>query len=87
VSTAPLVTITDNNTGCSGENYPATLVPTTTQGALADPGQPYGNFTVCASSGGSKNTATVANTSYSAGNTVAIYLATGSSGLASGSCT
>lgn len=87
LSTAPLVTITDNNTGCSGENYPATLVPTTTQGALADPGQPYGNFTVCASSGGSKNTATVANTSYSAGNTVAIYLATGSSGLASGSCT
>jgi len=57
------------------------------QGALADPGQPYGSWTVCASSGGVKNTGTVNNTSYSTGNVVNIYLASGSSGLTSGSCT
>jgi len=88
LTTAPLVTLTDNNTNCSAqENYPATQVPTLTQGALVDPGQPYGNWTVCASSGGVKNTATVANTSYTTGNVVNIYLGTGASGLASGSCT
>jgi hypothetical protein len=88
LSTAPLVTLTDNNTGCSSqENYPATQAPTLTQGALVDPGQPYGNWTVCASSGGVKNTATVANTNYTAGNVVNIYLGTGASGLTSGSCT
>jgi len=87
LTAAPLVTITDNNTGCSGENYPATQVPTPTQGALVDPGQPAGNFTVCASSGGVKNTATVVNTNYSAGNVANIYLAPGSTGLTAGSCT
>ncbi len=50
LTSAPVVTLTDNNAGCnSSENYPATQVPTLTQGALVDPGQPYGNFTVCAS--------------------------------------
>ncbi len=88
LTSAPLVTLTDNNTGCnSSENYPATQVPTLTQGALVDPGQPYGNFTVCASYGGEKNTATVANTSYTSGNVVNVYLGTGSPGLQSGSCT
>jgi hypothetical protein len=87
LSSAPVVTLTDNNTGCSGENYPATQVPTATQGALVDPGQPYGNWTVCASSGGVKNTATVANTNYTSGNVVNVYLGTGSAGLTSGSCT
>jgi hypothetical protein len=87
LTTAPVVTITDTNSGCSGENYPATQAPTATQGALVDPGQPYGNYTVCASSGGVENTATVANTSYTAGNVVNVYLGTGSSGLTSGSCT
>jgi Tfp pilus assembly protein PilE len=88
LTSAPLVTLTDNNTNCSAqENYPATQVPTLTQGALVDPGQPYGNWTVCASSGGVKNTATVANTNYTAGNVVNIYLGTGASGLTSGSCT
>ena len=88
LSSAPVVTLTDNNTGCNGsENYPATQAPTATQGALADPGQPYGNFTVCASYGGFKNTATVANTSYTSGNVVNVYLASGSPGLTSGSCT
>jgi hypothetical protein len=88
LTSAPVVTLTDNNTGCgSSENYPATQVPTVTQGALVDPGQPYGNWTVCASYGGEKNTATVANTSYTSGNVVNVYLAPGSAGLTSGSCT
>jgi hypothetical protein len=87
LTTAPLVTFTDNNTGCSGENYPATQVPTATQGALVDPGQPYGNFTVCASANDTENSATLANTSYTAGNSVNLYLAPGSSGQSAGSCT
>jgi hypothetical protein len=88
LSSAPLVTLTDDNAACnSSENYPATQVPTLTQGALVDPGQPYGNWTVCASSGGVKNTAVVANTSYTSGNVVNVYLGAGSSGLTSGSCT
>jgi hypothetical protein len=62
-------------------------VPTLTQGALVDPGQPYGNWTVCASSGGVKNTAVVSNTSYTSGNVVNVYLGAGSAGLTSGSCT
>jgi Tfp pilus assembly protein PilV len=87
LSTAPLVTLTDNNAGCSGENYPATQVPTSTQGALVDPGQPYGNYTACASSGGFQNTAAVANTNFASGNVVNIYLNPGAAGLQSGSCT
>lgn len=85
----PLVTVTDNNSGCSSsEDYPQTVSnESLTQGALADPGQPYGNYTVCASSGGVENTATVANTSYVTGNPVNIYLGAGSSGLTNGSCT
>jgi len=88
LSTAPVVTVTDNNTGCSGKGVPATQAPATTptQGALVDPGQQYGNLTVCASSGGFQNTATVANTNYVAGTTVNVYLSPGSSGLANGSC-
>ena len=39
LATAPLVTLTDNNAGCSSaENYPATQAPTITQGALVDTG-------------------------------------------------
>jgi type II secretory pathway pseudopilin PulG len=87
LNVAPIVTLTDNNAGCSSKNYPATQVPTSTQGALADPGQPYGNWTVCASSGGVKNTATVTNTSYTAGNVVNVYLNAGAAGLTGGSCT
>ena len=87
LSTAPLVTLTDNNSGCTGENYPATQVPTATQGALVDPGQPYGSFTVCASANDAENTATVANTSYTAGNPVNLYLGPGASGQTNGNCT
>ena len=88
LATAPVVTLTDNNTGCANqENYPLTQAPSPTAGALVDPGQPYGNWTVCASSVGEKNTATVANTSYTTGNVVNVYLASGSSGLTTGSCT
>jgi Tfp pilus assembly protein PilV len=88
LATAPLVTLTDNNAGCSSaENYPATQAPTITQGALVDPGQPYGNFTACASSGGYENTAPVSNTSYTTGNVVNVYLDSGAAGLQSGSCT
>ena len=87
LTTAPTVTLTDNNTGCSGENYPATQVPTSTQGALVDPGQPYGNFTVCASANDTENSATLTNTSYTAGNAVNLYLGPGFSGQGPGSCT
>jgi hypothetical protein len=87
LSTAPTVTLTDNNTGCSGENYPATQAPTATQGALVDPGQPYGNFTVCASANDTENSATLTNTSYAAGNSVNLYLGPGFSGQNPGSCT
>ena len=86
LSSAPVVTLTDNNAGCSGENYPATQVPTSTQGALVDPGQPYGNFTACASAGGFQNSAAVANTNYATGNVVNLYLNPGAAGLQSGSC-
>jgi hypothetical protein len=87
LTTAPTVTLADNNTGCSGENYPATQVPTSTQGALVDPGQPYGNFTVCASANDTENSATLVNTSYAAGNAVNLYLGPGFNGQNSGSCT
>jgi type II secretory pathway pseudopilin PulG len=90
VSTAPLVSLTDKNTGCSGVDYPPTQAPTATQGALVNPGAPYGNFTVCASatiSGSTyRNTANVANTSFTAGNPVNIYLGSGASGRLSGAC-
>jgi hypothetical protein len=86
VTSAPHVTITDN--GCTGnEDVPPTSVPTLARGALTNPGEPYGNFTVCADNGTVKNTATVANTSFTTGNVANIYLATGSPGLASGTCT
>ena len=87
LTTAPYITITDNNGGCaSAVNIPATQVPTPTGGALVYPGQPYGNYTVCASSGGFKNTASVANTNYTTGTTANIYLGTGSPGLQAGGC-
>ena len=87
LTTAPYITITDNNAGCaSAVNIPAPQVPTPTGGALFYPGQPYGNYTVCASSVGFKNTASVANTNYTTGTTVNIYLGTGSPGLQAGSC-
>jgi Tfp pilus assembly protein PilE len=87
LTAAPYITITDNNGGCaSAVNIPATQVPTPTGGALVYPGQPYGHYTVCASSGGFKNTASVANTNYTTGTTANIYLGTGSPGLQAGSC-
>jgi hypothetical protein len=61
-------------------------IPTPTQGALASPGEPYGNYSVCADNGTNRNTGTVANTNFLAGNTVNIYLGYGSTGLASGTC-
>ena len=87
LTTAPNITLTDNN--CAGhESYPSTQVPTAAQGALTNPGEPYGNFTVCADNGSVKNTATVANTNFtSTGNTVNVYLYSGAPGLTSGTCT
>jgi Tfp pilus assembly protein PilE len=87
LATAPNVTLTDNN--CAGhESYPNTQVPTSAQGALTNPGEPYGNFTVCADNGSVKNTATVANTNFTnVGNTVNVFLYSGASGLTSGTCT
>jgi Tfp pilus assembly protein PilE len=87
LSTAPNVTLTDNN--CAGhETYPNTQIPTSAQGALTNPGEPYGNFTVCADNGSVKNTATVTNTNFTTtGNSVNVYLYSGASGLTSGTCT
>ena len=85
----PNVTLTDNNTGCGNTvDHPLTQIPTLTAvGALLSPGQPYGNFTVCADDGVNHNTAAVANVSYLvAGNPVDIYLGSGSPGLAGGKC-
>ena len=82
----PNVTVTDTDTGCAHEDYPVEQIPTPTQGALASPGEPYGNYSVCADNGTNRNTGTVANTNFLAGNTVNIYLGYGSTGLASGTC-
>ena len=84
----PSVTVTDTDPGCNNnEDYPPSQIPTAGQGALVSPGEPYGNFTVCADNGTNYNTATVANTSFAvAGNPVDIYLAAGSAGLTSGTC-
>jgi hypothetical protein len=83
----PNVTVTETDTGCgSNKDYPPTQIPTATQGALLSPGEPYGDYTVCADDGVNHNTATVANTSFAAGNVVNIYLGTGSPGLAGGTC-
>jgi Tfp pilus assembly protein PilV len=83
----PNVTVTETDTGCgSNKDYPPTQIPTATQGALASPGEPYGNYTVCADDGVNHNTATVANTNFAAGNVVNIYLGSGSAGLAGGTC-
>jgi len=84
VTTKPDVTVTDTDTGCgNNEDYPPSQIPPSqTVGALANPGLPYGNYTVCADASitGSyyHNTATVANTNYAAGNVVNIYLGSGS---------
>jgi Tfp pilus assembly protein PilV len=87
LTTKPNVTVTDTDTGCTAnEDYPLEQIPTTTQGALLSPGEPYGNYSVCADNGTNHNTATVANTNFLAGNVVNIYLASGSAGLASGAC-
>ena len=86
---APNVTVTDTDSGCGGEDYPPTQIPTATQGALQSPGLPYGNYSVCADDGTNHNIgtpATVANTNFLAGNTVDIYLAYGSANLSSGTC-
>jgi hypothetical protein len=86
LSTAPNVTLTDTNCA-NNETYPPTQVPTSAQGALTNPGEPYGNFTVCADNGSVMNTATVANTNFTTGNTVNVYLNSGATGLTSGTCT
>jgi len=84
---APNVTVTDTDSGCAAnEDYPPTQIPTPTQGALQYPGEPYGNYTVCADDGTNHNTGTVVNTNFLAGTPVDIYLAYGSTNLASGTC-
>jgi hypothetical protein len=91
VSTKPDVTVTDTDAACgNGEDYPPSQVPTASAGALANPGLPYGAYTVCADAQISgtyeRNTGTVANTNYAAGNTVNIYLGSGAAGRAAGKC-
>ena len=87
MTTAPHIILTD--TGCSNyKSTPATVAPSPTTGALADPGVPYANLTVCADNGVSYNTAVVAQNSlsFTAGTIVNIYLQPGASGLSSGVC-
>lgn len=88
ITTVPDVTVTDNL--CSNEDYPPEQVPTATQGALVNPGMPYGTYTVCADATISgtvyHNTATVANTNYTTGNVASIYLGTGAAGRSTGKC-
>ncbi|HLK45728.1 MAG TPA: hypothetical protein VKT18_07045 [Acidimicrobiales bacterium] len=91
VATKPDVTVTDTDAACgNAEDYPPAQVPTASAGALANPGLPYGNYTVCADASISgtyeRNTGTVANTNYAAGNTVNIYLGSGAPGRVAGKC-
>jgi Tfp pilus assembly protein PilE len=86
LSTQPNITLTD--TGCSNhETYPPEQIPTATGGALVNPGEPYGTFTVCADNGTNKNFATASNTAFYTGNPVIIDLSPGAAGLTSGTCT
>jgi hypothetical protein len=85
LASAPNVVLTD--TGCANyQTTPPTQVPTVAQGALTNPAEPYGNFSVCADNGSVMNTASVANTNFTSGTKVNVYLNTGASGLASGTC-
>jgi type II secretory pathway pseudopilin PulG len=65
MTTAPNVTVTDTDSGCSNnEDYPPTRAPDPTWGALQYPGTPYGTYTVCVDNGTNKVTFTgVKNTS------------------------
>ena len=84
----PNVTVTETDPGCNNnkDKPPTQIIPDATQGALLSPGEPYGDYTVCADDGVNHNTATVANTNFAAGNVVNIYLGSGSPGLAGGKC-
>ena len=85
---SPHVVITDNNAGCSGQQTtPPAQVPTNANvGALVNPAEPYGNFTVCADDGSVANSATLANTNFTQGNVVNIDLTDGESGVTNGTC-
>ena len=92
VSSKPDVAVTDTDAGCGSlEYYPPTAVPTAAKGALVDPGLPYGTYNVCADASISgtfwKNTVNaIADTNYTAGTTVNVYLGTGS-GATKAKCT
>lgn len=91
VTTVPDVTVTDTDAACgNAEDYPPEQVPTSTGGALVNPGLPFGNYTVCADASISgtfeRNTGTVANTNFTTGNTVNIYLGSGATGRVAGKC-
>lgn len=64
VYSAATVRVTPTDSGCTA-SYPTQTSngtgPTGTSGALPDPGFPYGNYTVCASDGSKKVTASIAN--------------------------
>ena len=88
MTTAPDVTVTDNDSGCgSNEDYPPTQVPTTTQGALANPGMPYGTYSVCVDNGTNHATVTVNNTNFTTGNQVIADIYPGGTGYGTGTCT
>lgn len=81
----PHVILTDQNCGGSpptqGGSPAIEHVPTTTTtGSLADPGQPYGTYTVCADNGTKYAQATVTNTDPVNGVSLTLYLGSGTSG-------
>jgi Tfp pilus assembly protein PilV len=81
----PHVILTDQNCGGSPPTQGGTPaikhVPTTTAtGSLADPGQPYGTYTLCADNGAKYAQATVTNKDPVNGVSVPLYLGSGTSG-------
>ncbi|HEX4035501.1 MAG TPA: hypothetical protein VHX66_13740 [Solirubrobacteraceae bacterium] len=89
LTTAPDVTVTESDTGCGNEDWPPTQVPTLTQGALAFPGLPYGNYTVCVDDGSNHVTLSgISVKNFTTGTTAPNFdIYPGSTGYATGRCT
>jgi Tfp pilus assembly protein PilV len=84
------VTVTDTDTGCgNNEDYPpSATTPNLTTGALANPGLPYGHYTVCVDNGTNHDTVTgVTNTSFTGSNYVTAPILSSQTGYGTGKCT
>ena len=84
------VTVTDTDTGCgNNEDYPpSATTPNLTTGALANPGLPYGDYTVCVDNGTNHVTVTgVTNTSFTGSNYVTAPILSSQTGYGTGKCT